>query len=148
MSEMRIRCYAGSANEFFFSYNCTACFLQLFTSTHTVYVHWINACHLVYFVTVSSLFLQKFFLQGRFIFGPDVRSLALTIFLIVAPVAVFCVFVARKLMDDFADDWGISIMVIAIVFTFYVCFFSHTPLWKSLCRMLCCSIFTSFSQKS
>ncbi|KAL0351177.1 UNVERIFIED_CONTAM: putative protein S-acyltransferase 7 [Sesamum radiatum] len=62
---------------------------------------------------------NKFFLQGRFIFGPDVRSLALTIFLIVAPVAVFCVFVARKLMDDFTDHWGTSIMVIAIVFTFY-----------------------------
>ncbi|KAL2455568.1 putative protein S-acyltransferase 7 [Forsythia ovata] len=62
---------------------------------------------------------NKFFLQGRFIFGPDVRSLALTIFLIVAPVAVFCVFVARKLMDDFSHHWGISIMVIAVVFTFY-----------------------------
>ncbi|CAI9758520.1 unnamed protein product [Fraxinus pennsylvanica] len=62
---------------------------------------------------------NKFFLQGRFIFGPDVRSLALTIFLIVAPVTLFCVFVARKLVDDFSHHWGISIMVIAIVFTFY-----------------------------
>ncbi|CAA3024548.1 probable S-acyltransferase 7 [Olea europaea subsp. europaea] len=62
---------------------------------------------------------NKFFLQGRFIFGPDVRSLALSIFLIVAPVAVFCVFVARKLVDDFSHHWGISIMVIAVVFTFY-----------------------------
>ncbi|KAJ6866509.1 S-acyltransferase 7 [Populus alba x Populus x berolinensis] len=60
-----------------------------------------------------------FFLQGRFIFGPDVRSLALTTLLIVVPVAVFCIFVARKLMDDFSDDWGISIMVIAVVFTIY-----------------------------
>ncbi|CAI0396845.1 unnamed protein product [Linum tenue] len=60
-----------------------------------------------------------FFLNGRFIFGPDVRSLALTIFLIVAPVAVFCIFVARKLMDDFPNDWGISIMVAAVVFTVY-----------------------------
>ncbi|KAI3463135.1 hypothetical protein Pfo_019798 [Paulownia fortunei] len=62
---------------------------------------------------------NKFFLQGRFIFGPDSRSLALTIFLIVAPVSVFCVFVARELMDDFSNHWGISVMVIAIVFTFY-----------------------------
>ncbi|KAJ8771945.1 hypothetical protein K2173_027122 [Erythroxylum novogranatense] len=61
-----------------------------------------------------------FFLQGRFIFGPDVRSLFLTIFLIVAPVAVFCVFVARKLMDDFSNNLGISIMVAAVVFTVYV----------------------------
>ncbi|XP_073143537.1 probable protein S-acyltransferase 7 [Henckelia pumila] len=62
---------------------------------------------------------NKFCLQGRFIFGPDVRSLALTIFLIVAPVTVFCIFVARKLMNDFSDHWGVSIMVIAVGFTFY-----------------------------
>jgi len=54
-----------------------------------------------------------------------VRSLALTTLLIVVPVAVFCIFVARKLMDDFSDDWGISIMVIAVVFTIYV---SSSPL--------------------
>ncbi|XP_059644492.1 probable protein S-acyltransferase 7 [Cornus florida] len=61
-----------------------------------------------------------FFLQGRFIFGPDARSLALTIFLIVGPVAAFCVFVARKLMDHFSHHWGISIMVVAVAFTIYV----------------------------
>ncbi|KAE9588870.1 hypothetical protein Lal_00012685 [Lupinus albus] len=63
---------------------------------------------------------NKFFLQGRFIFGPDVRSLALTILLIVAPVVVFCVFVARKLMDEFSDHLGITIMVVVVVFTVYV----------------------------
>ncbi|XP_022894349.1 probable protein S-acyltransferase 7 [Olea europaea var. sylvestris] len=62
---------------------------------------------------------NKFFLQGRFIFGPDARSLGLTIFLIVAPVIVFCIFVARKLMDDFSHLWGASVMVVAVVFTFY-----------------------------
>lgn len=62
---------------------------------------------------------NKFFLQGRFIFGPDVRSLGLTILLIVAPVAVFCVFVARKLLHDFSDHWGISIMAVAVIFTIY-----------------------------
>lgn len=61
-----------------------------------------------------------FFLQGRFVFGPDVRSLLLTVLLIVAPVAVFCVFVARKLMDDFDHHLGISIMVVAVIFTLYV----------------------------
>ncbi|KAJ4961757.1 hypothetical protein NE237_021667 [Protea cynaroides] len=61
-----------------------------------------------------------FFLQGRFIFGPDVRSLVLTIFLIIAPAAVFCVFVARKLMDDFSHHLGISIMVVAVAFTLFV----------------------------
>ena len=44
----------------------------------------------------------------------------LTILLIVAPVAIFCVFVAKKLMDDFSGDWGISIMVVAVVFTVFV----------------------------
>ncbi|XP_024030902.1 probable protein S-acyltransferase 7 [Morus notabilis] len=63
---------------------------------------------------------NKFFLQGRFIFGPDVRSLGLTIFLIVAPVTIFCIFVARKLMDDFGHHWGVLIMVVAVVFTLYV----------------------------
>lgn len=60
-----------------------------------------------------------FFLGGRLIFGPDVRSLFLTIFLIVAPVAVFCVFVARKLMHNFPHHLGISIMVIVIALTLF-----------------------------
>lgn len=60
-----------------------------------------------------------FFFKGRFIFGPDVRSLFLTIFLIIAPTAIFCVFVARKLMDKFSHHTGICIMVIAITFTVY-----------------------------
>lgn len=60
-----------------------------------------------------------FFLKGRFIFGPDVRSLFLTIFLIVAPVAIFCVFVGRKLMDKFPHHSGISIVVVAVAFTLY-----------------------------
>ncbi|KAK7271054.1 hypothetical protein RJT34_26649 [Clitoria ternatea] len=63
---------------------------------------------------------NKFFLQGRFIFGPDARSLALTIFLIVVPIAVFCAFVARNLINDFSDHLGITIMVISVVFTIYV----------------------------
>ncbi|KAG0488173.1 hypothetical protein HPP92_006751 [Vanilla planifolia] len=60
-----------------------------------------------------------FLLNGRFIFGPDVRSLILTIFLIVAPVAIFCIFVARKLMDKFSHHLGISVMVVAVAFTLY-----------------------------
>ena len=64
--------------------------------------------------------MQIFFLQGRFIFGPDVRSLALTIFLIVGPVAVFCVFVARHLMEDLPHNSGIAVMAVVIAFTLYV----------------------------
>lgn len=59
-------------------------------------------------------------MRGRFIFGPDVRSIFLTMFLIVAPVVAFCVFVARHLIDDFPGDWGISVMVVVVVFTVYV----------------------------
>ncbi|CAM8912617.1 unnamed protein product [Rhodiola kirilowii] len=53
---------------------------------------------------------------GRLIFGPDVRSLPLTILLIVAPLVVFLVFVGRKLMDDF-NQWGVAIVVAPVVFT-------------------------------
>ncbi|CAK7336782.1 unnamed protein product [Dovyalis caffra] len=60
---------------------------------------------------------NKFLLQGRLIFGPDARSILLTIFLIVAPVAVFCVFVARKLIDDFSLHLGISVVFFVIVLT-------------------------------
>ncbi|CAH9119553.1 unnamed protein product [Cuscuta epithymum] len=62
---------------------------------------------------------NKFCLEGRLIFGPDGRSLFFTIFLIVAPVAVFCIYIGRKLMDDFPDHWGVSITVVAVLFTVY-----------------------------
>jgi len=35
-------------------------------------------------------------------------------------MVVFCIFVARHLINDFPDHWGISVMVIVIVFTAYV----------------------------
>lgn len=54
-------------------------------------------------------------------FGPDIRSLFITIFLIVAPVAIFCVFVVRHLLHKFPGfDSGYAILVVAIVYTFYV----------------------------
>ncbi|KAK9090053.1 hypothetical protein Sjap_023230 [Stephania japonica] len=61
-----------------------------------------------------------FLLKGRLIFGPDVRSLGLSILLIVVPVAVFCALVARKLMHHFSHHLGILIMVFAVAFTLYV----------------------------
>lgn len=63
---------------------------------------------------------NRFFLNGRLIFGPDVRSLLATIILIVTPIVIFCVFVARHLMDEFSHHAGIAIMVIAVVHTFGV----------------------------
>eukprot|EP01018_Ginkgo_biloba_P017836 Gb_02133 [translate_table: standard] len=62
---------------------------------------------------------NKFFLGGRLIFGPDVRWLVLTVFLIIVPVAIFCAFVAKRLLHEFPHHLGISIMAVAIIFTVY-----------------------------
>ncbi|KAJ8760607.1 hypothetical protein K2173_015274 [Erythroxylum novogranatense] len=64
---------------------------------------------------------NKFLLGGRLIFGPDVRSLIVTLLLIIVPVVIFCVFVARHLRHEFSPyNAGYSILVIAVVFTTYV----------------------------
>lgn len=63
---------------------------------------------------------NRFFLGGRLVFGPDVRSLLVTIILIVAPITVFCVFVGRHLMKDFPHHTGVAIVVVAVVHTFGV----------------------------
>ncbi|KAL6839944.1 hypothetical protein ACP4OV_029754 [Aristida adscensionis] len=60
-----------------------------------------------------------FFLEGRFVFGPDARSLFVTMLLIIAPVSIFCAFVARELMDRFSYGLGLSVMVAAVLFTAY-----------------------------
>eukprot|EP01018_Ginkgo_biloba_P019183 Gb_32541 [translate_table: standard] len=64
---------------------------------------------------------NRFFLRGRLVFGPDVTSLVVTIFLIVVPVIIFCVFVARHLLHKFpGKNSGYAILVVAVVYTFYV----------------------------
>ncbi|KAK8952363.1 putative S-acyltransferase [Platanthera zijinensis] len=61
-----------------------------------------------------------FFLKGNFIFGPDGRSLFLTLFLIVAPVSIFCIFVGKNLKEHFSSTGVyLSIIVVAVVFTLY-----------------------------
>ncbi|KAG6388545.1 hypothetical protein SASPL_149973 [Salvia splendens] len=65
--------------------------------------------------------LQIFFLNGRLIFGPDARSLLVTLLLLIAPVVIFCVFVARHLRHHFSSyNAGYAIIVAAIVFTIHV----------------------------
>ncbi|XP_057752537.1 probable protein S-acyltransferase 5 [Arachis stenosperma] len=61
-----------------------------------------------------------FFLRGRLIFGPDVKSIFISVFLVIAPVALFCAFVARKLTHDFPHHAGWSIIVVVVVHTFFV----------------------------
>ncbi|MFQ6666660.1 hypothetical protein Gotur_032935 [Gossypium turneri] len=65
--------------------------------------------------------MQKFFLGGRLIFGPDARSLPVTLLLISVPSIIFCIFVARHLRHRFSPyNAGYGIMVVAVVFTIYV----------------------------
>jgi hypothetical protein len=80
--------------------------------------------------------VQRFFLCGRFIFGPDVRSLAVTIFLIVAPVACFCVFVGRHLLHHYGNA-GIAIIVVAVVYTVYVSSANFILSWQEFVWVSC-----------
>ncbi|KAH7295543.1 hypothetical protein KP509_27G054200 [Ceratopteris richardii] len=62
-----------------------------------------------------------FFCGGRLIFGPDVRSLLVTLVLIIGPVTIFCVFVGRHLRKDYSN--GVAIMIILVIHTFIVLVF-------------------------
>lgn len=64
---------------------------------------------------------NKFLFSGWLVFGPDIRSLLVTILLIIAPVAIFCGFVSRHLLHSFPNyNSGIAITVVTAVFTVYV----------------------------
>ncbi|KAI0510592.1 hypothetical protein KFK09_011200 [Dendrobium nobile] len=72
-----------------------------------------NASKRVYQVWKGS---NRFFLGGRLIFGPDVRSLFFTVGLIVIPVILFVVFVSPQLVDEFNSQIGYLILSIAVIF--------------------------------
>ncbi|XP_057949116.1 probable protein S-acyltransferase 7 [Malania oleifera] len=63
---------------------------------------------------------NRFFLGGRLIFGPDVRSLLLTVLLIVTPVILFCLFVSQRLINEFPHQLGNLIAAVSAIFTVYI----------------------------
>ncbi|KAK6792120.1 hypothetical protein RDI58_011201 [Solanum bulbocastanum] len=71
---------------------------------------------------------NKFLLGGRLIFGPDAKSLIITFTLILVPVVLFCVFVARNLVLELQrESAGYAILVITIVFTIYKSVYEFLP---------------------
>lgn len=62
---------------------------------------------------------NRFFCGGRLVFGPDVRSLFFTMFLIVTPVISFCTFISERLINEF-HQLGVIIVVLPAVFTAYI----------------------------
>ncbi|KAG0452643.1 hypothetical protein HPP92_025307 [Vanilla planifolia] len=77
-----------------------------------------NASKRVYEVWKGS---NRFFLGGRLIFGPDVRSLFFTVGLIVIPVILFAAFVAPQLFNEF-HGVGHLVVSVAVIFAAYVVF--------------------------
>ncbi|OWM89824.1 probable protein S-acyltransferase 7 [Punica granatum] len=65
---------------------------------------------------------NRFCFGGRVIFGPDARSLFLTISLILVPVILFCAFVSQRLIREFHHHWGSVIVAICVIFAAYIIF--------------------------
>lgn len=81
--------------------------------------------------------MQKFLFGGRLIFGPDARSLLATLSLVIVPVVIFCVFVARHLRHEFSSySAGYAIIAVAVLFNIYVSSISLFSFNVVLCLIL------------
>lgn len=74
-------------------------------------------CHFFFMNT-----LQKFYCGGRIVFGPDIKSIFLTLSLILIPVILFWVFVAKALIIAYHGE-GIILVVSSALLTAYVSFY-------------------------
>ncbi|KMZ64322.1 Protein S-acyltransferase 8 [Zostera marina] len=64
-----------------------------------------------------------FLCGGRLFFGPDAKSVLLTVLLVLVPVIIFCVFVARHLFHEFSSyNSGYAVLLVTILFTVIVLF--------------------------
>ncbi|KAK4840560.1 hypothetical protein QYF36_012204 [Acer negundo] len=62
-----------------------------------------------------------FICNGRLVFGPDAKSLVVTLLLIIVPVIVFCTHVARNLLHEVSEyNAGYAILLVAILLTVFV----------------------------
>ncbi|XP_039063973.1 protein S-acyltransferase 8-like isoform X2 [Hibiscus syriacus] len=59
---------------------------------------------------------NKFIFKGRLIFGPDAKSLIVTLLLIIVPVIIFCTNVARNLFDETSGNIaGYAILMVLVL---------------------------------
>jgi palmitoyltransferase ZDHHC9/14/18 len=80
--------------------------------------------HLIIKSNISSALLnfQIFCLGGRLIFGPDYRSILLTISLITVPVILFAVFICKRLADEVDYFLGNLVLSISVILCVHVSF--------------------------
>lgn len=72
----------------------------------------------VYFVITSY---HNFFICGRLIFGPDDWSLIVIVFLIIIPIAIFCVFFVGKILHNFFGGQHWLCNSFGANFLYYLC---------------------------
>lgn len=109
--------YEGSADFANFTIDCTLIDLSFFLKMKNNGILFPKQTHLSFYCIAT---LQKFFCGGRCIFGPDVKSLFLTLSLILVPMILFWAFDAEGLISEFPH--GYLMVALSVVLTAYVSF--------------------------